>query len=138
MDSRFKKIVEDVFTEIDRQDTKFGKDRESHPLVWLSVLTEEVGEIAQEINDADFTEANLNGNYRKELIQVAAVALQAALNFDRKLETCIGCDKKFFYEKMSQDNAGENYCPPCWVHFKPLLKAEYDELKANGEIDTDE
>ncbi len=48
---------------------------------------------------------------------------------------CIGCDGKFNIEEMSQDDAGEDYCPECWEHFKPLLQAEYDELKANGEID---
>lgn len=136
MDMRFNKIFEDVNSEIERQDGKFGKDRESHPLVWLSILSEEVGEIAKEINDADFTEEKLSDNYRKELIQVAAVALQAALNFDKRdMVECIGCGNKCYYEDMTQDDAGEDYCPECWPIFKPILRAEYDELKAKGEIE---
>lgn len=54
---------------------------------------------------------------------------------DFEIVECIGCSGKFNHEEMSQDDADENYCPECWAHFKPILKAEYDELKANGEID---
>lgn len=54
---------------------------------------------------------------------------------DFEIVECIGCSGKFNHEEMSQDDADENYCPECWSHFKPILKAEYDELKANGEID---
>lgn len=51
------------------------------------------------------------------------------------LETCIGCDEKFDFETMSQDDAGEKYCDECYQVLAPIMKAEYDELKANGEID---
>lgn len=136
MDARFNKITEDIFAEIFRQDLKFGKDRESHPLVWKSVLMEEVGEVAREINDADFQEDKLSDNYRKELIQVAAVAMQAILNFDRQdMDTCIGCDQKFDFQVMTQDDAGENYCPECWKHFEPILQADYAEAVRDGSID---
>lgn len=54
---------------------------------------------------------------------------------DNDLEECIGCAEEFDYDTMQQDSAGENYCSECWKHFKPILKAEYEELKAKGEID---
>lgn len=50
-------------------------------------------------------------------------------------EKCIGCSKRFDYKKIEQDDAGENYCPKCWVRFEPIFQAEYNELKAKGEID---
>lgn len=51
------------------------------------------------------------------------------------LEECIGCSKKFDFETMQQDNSSENYCEDCWEHFKPIFKAEYEEIKSKGEID---
>ena len=83
-DIRFKFILNDTLKEIHRQDQKWGKARDNHPLVWLSILTEEVGEVATEINDADFEVESLGKNYRDELIQIASVALLAVLNFDTK------------------------------------------------------
>lgn len=50
-EDRFQKIVQDIISEIERQDNKWGMDRDNHPLVWLSILQEEVGELAKEIND---------------------------------------------------------------------------------------
>ena len=80
---RFDVQMNDTFTEIERQDAKFGKGRDNHPLVWLSILTEEVGEMAKEINESDFQTRNLSENYRKEWVQIVAVGLQAILHFDR-------------------------------------------------------
>ena len=56
-------------------------------------------------------------------------------DIDAELYECIGCEGYFRYEKMTQDNAGEDYCPECWKHFEPHLKAEYEELVKNGEIE---
>ena len=81
-EDRFKKITQDVITEIKRQDDKWGKDRDNHPLVWLSILQEEFGELAKEINDADFQFKNLSENYRTELVQIVAVGMQAIKNYD--------------------------------------------------------
>lgn len=75
-------ILEDIRKERERQDLKFGADRDQHPAVWLTVLTEEVGEVAQEICDSNFNVDNLKDNYRVELIQVAAVAVAAIQNYD--------------------------------------------------------
>lgn len=80
---RFGAGVSDTFTEIERQDKKFGEGRDNHPLVWLSILTEEIGEMAKEINEADFQTRNLSDNYRNEWVQIVAVGLQAILHFDR-------------------------------------------------------
>lgn len=81
-EDRFQKIAQDVIAEIKRQDNKWGMDRDNHPLVWLSILQEEFGELAKEINDADFRVYNLSENYRAELIQIVAVGMQAIKNFD--------------------------------------------------------
>lgn len=76
------KTVNDVLHEINKQDAKWGQ--QSHaPLKWLGILTEEVGEVAECCLDLEHC-----GSYeeigacdlrrREELIQVAAVAIQAA------------------------------------------------------------
>ena len=51
------------------------------------------------------------------------------------IEECIWCSGKFDYETMVQDNSGENYCPECWKEALPIMKAEYDEMVRNGEIE---
>lgn len=48
---------------------------------------------------------------------------------------CIGCDGKFDLDLMEQDDAGENYCPECWAELAPIMKAEYNEMKAKVEIE---
>ncbi|WDF45271.1 ASCH domain-containing protein [Chryseobacterium sp. KACC 21268] len=48
---------------------------------------------------------------------------------------CIGCSEKFDYETMQQDNAGEDYCPECTAEMFPVMKAEYEEMVRNGEIE---
>lgn len=67
-----KEVFRDITLERDRQDAKFGPHGNLHnmpPFQRLSVLTEEVGELAQALNDMDPTHA------REELVQVAAVAV---------------------------------------------------------------
>lgn len=61
--NRFSLAMKSVFDEIEKQDEKFGKDRDIHPIVWGSILTEEVGEMSAEINDANFQIKNLTENY---------------------------------------------------------------------------
>lgn len=70
-------IFDKIAQEMDRQDEKWGPDRNQHPAVWLTVLSEEVGEVAKEICDSEFDIKKLTPNYEKELIQVAAVAISA-------------------------------------------------------------
>lgn len=54
---------------------------------------------------------------------------------DIDLQECIWCSGRSNYEEMIQDNAGEDYCPECWKEAEPILKAEYDQLVKDGEID---
>lgn len=48
---------------------------------------------------------------------------------------CIGCDEPFNIDEMEEDSAGERYCTECWKLLSPVMKAEYEEMKAKGEID---
>lgn len=65
------------------QDTKWGEQNHG-PLIWLPILTEEVGEIAKEILERQFREDKSTGHLRAELVQVAAVALAWVECLDRK------------------------------------------------------
>jgi len=70
-----------IQAECDKQDAKWGADRDLHPLEWISILSEEVGEVSKEINDAGFKTENIFlEDYEKELVQVAAVACQMLKN----------------------------------------------------------
>lgn len=62
------RAVELIQAERERQEEKFPQDRDLNPMVWLTVLMEEVGEVAKEVleRNPDLME--------EELIQVAAVA----------------------------------------------------------------
>lgn len=85
--NRFFNAIDSVLDELQRQDDKWGgANRENHPVIWLSILTEEVGEVATEVNESGFNVANLSHNYRTELVQVAAVALQAILHYDNNIK----------------------------------------------------
>lgn len=74
-------VLQEVHEERKSQDDKWGEQNHS-PLEWLSILTEEVGEVARGINNAHFGGASYD-NYREELIQVAAVAAAAVESLDR-------------------------------------------------------
>lgn len=69
-----KKVVEEVFAERARQDAKWG-EQNHNDIVWQAILIEEVGEVAQAILH-DMFGGVAEGTIRKELTQVAAVALQ--------------------------------------------------------------
>lgn len=73
-------IFDKIQKETDRQDQKWGI-RNSHPLAWLAILTEEVGEVAQEVNDAGHEVEKLDlEKYETELVQCAAVIVQMIKN----------------------------------------------------------
>lgn len=78
-------ILNDIKKERDRQDKKWGL-QEHHPCVWLTILSEEIGEVAKEICDSGFRTDNLSDNYRNELIQSAAVLVAMIQNFDNEKE----------------------------------------------------
>ena len=67
MDERVLQAIND---ERDRQDVKWGEQNHT-PLVWLAILMEEVGELAQEIIQ-DYPAGH---KIRNEATQVAAVAI---------------------------------------------------------------
>lgn len=62
-----------VIQERDRQDAKWGPQGHA-PERYLTILTEEVGEVAQAILH-DIYGGKAKGTYKTEIIQVAAVAL---------------------------------------------------------------
>lgn len=94
-------IAWDIFREREKQTEKWGK--QEHNLVeWMAILTEEVGEVAKEAVDYHFinpvkvatgqhlpaTEVHQTVrliDYRKELIQTMAVAMQMVEDLDERL-----------------------------------------------------
>ncbi|MGG5319265.1 hypothetical protein [Enterococcus sp. AZ072] len=76
-------IFKSVSDERKRQEKKWGTQNHS-PLLWHSILSEEVGEVAKEINEYGFlSEVHRLEQARTELIQVAAVAIAFADSLDR-------------------------------------------------------
>ena len=71
-----------IVKERTRQDGLFGEQNHD-PFTWLSILMEEVGEVAKAALDADYNVDELEGNYRDELVQVAAVAIAMIECLDR-------------------------------------------------------
>lgn len=51
------------------------------------------------------------------------------------LQGCESCEVETDIETMSQDGDSNRFCPECWKELAPVMKAEYEELKAKGEID---
>lgn len=77
------KILNEIREERNRQEKKWGTE-EHHPLVWLPIFMEEVGEVAKAMYEAMFhTDGDTWEDYRKELIHAAAVATAMAECFDR-------------------------------------------------------
>lgn len=82
--------LSEVLDERQRQNEKWGEQNHS-PLEWIAILTEEVGEVAKEAHEFHFgvrgttemIEEKLK-MYRKEMAQVAAVAIQAIECLDRQ------------------------------------------------------
>ena len=71
-------VADDVLEERTRQNIKWGK--QNHPYtVWLAILMEEVGEVAQAMQEGSVHHKKSDaGNLYTELIQVAAVATAIA------------------------------------------------------------
>ena len=68
----------DILEETERQDAKWGSQRDLSRVDWMPILTEEVGEVAKSINDNETID-----DLRNELVQVAAVCLQWIDSLDR-------------------------------------------------------
>lgn len=81
-------VLNDVVLERSRQDKKWGEQNHMPP-VWISILSEELGELCQAVNETIFdngvNERKKGGyeNMRKEAIQVAAVAVAFVEYLDR-------------------------------------------------------
>ncbi len=69
-------LTKAVVDERHRQDAKWG-EQNHHPYKWLAILHEETGEAAKAVLESAL------GEYRKELVQVAAVSLAAIESLDR-------------------------------------------------------
>lgn len=90
-------VLELVKKERQRQNEKWGQ-QDHNAVEWISILTEEVGEASKEAVDFHFANGDQDPhlkagellqrhrieNLRKELIQVAAVAVQAVESIDRQ------------------------------------------------------
>lgn len=72
------RVINEILKERERQNEKWAVQN-FIPAMWFSILIEEIGEAAQASNDGDM------GNYRKELIQAAAVIVQMIECFDRNV-----------------------------------------------------
>ena len=75
--NKYPEVGEMVLQEINRQDSKWGADRLQHPFEWNAILTEETGEFAQAVLHDEYG-GDHAGTALKEIIQVAAVAMQIA------------------------------------------------------------
>ncbi len=77
-------ISKEILHERIKQDEKFGNQKH-HPFAWLAILGEEVGEANKAALETEFdykgSDKDFSG-YRKELIQVAAVAVAMIQNID--------------------------------------------------------
>ena len=79
-------IFEEIKEERARQDRKFGANRTQGPFLWNTILTEEVGEVAEASLDlvfGGFSKQNYQ-HLREELVQVAAVAVAYIEDMERQ------------------------------------------------------
>lgn len=92
-ETRTQDVLQEVRRERERQTMKWGvQDLTLH--AWMSVLTEEVGEAAQEANKTHWSDGGEAWRrhaalYREELVQVAAVAVAAIENLERGAEKAV-------------------------------------------------
>ena len=74
-------ILDSIKLERKDQDARWGEQNHP-PYIWLTILGEEVGEANVALLKADFGKEVI-GNYREELVQIAAVAVAAIESLDR-------------------------------------------------------
>lgn len=73
---RIKKILNEILNERKSQHRIYGEQNHK-PEFWLSILGEEHGEVCKAVYERK------SENYREELVQVAAVAVQMIECYDR-------------------------------------------------------
>ncbi len=86
------KILNEIAAERQRQDAKWG-EQNWNPVEWVAILGEEFGEVSKEAVEYHFIGKHSNmdenkadkvlQNYRKELIQTAAVCLAMIQSLER-------------------------------------------------------
>ena len=69
------KAIQRVLKERTSQNEKWGYPQDNTPFEWLSILTEEVGEFAEALNNALLGGDGDLGHAMVEAVQVAAVAV---------------------------------------------------------------
>lgn len=74
-------IIKDIRQEKERQENKWGQ-QDHDPYIWLAILGEKVGEVNKAVIENFFNDTDME-DYRKELVQVAAVAISAIESYDR-------------------------------------------------------
>ncbi|WP_061246762.1 MazG-like family protein [Leptospira noguchii] len=81
------KIIQEILEEREKQDEKWG-EQNHNPIEWCAILGEEVGEVNKAALETHFKYDSKNDHfeYRKELIQVAAVAMAMIECLDRNPE----------------------------------------------------
>lgn len=81
-----------ILAERERQDGKWGYPQENTYCEWASILTEEVGELAKEMNELNFGRGDAE-RMEAEAVQVAAVALsileQSAVAYVVTVQTAV-------------------------------------------------
>lgn len=114
------KAIGSVIAEMSRQDKKWGADRNQHPFVWQTILSEEVGEFSQAILHDEFG-GHKAGTAREEMVQVAAVALQIIEYYDRHCAPAPESKKAHPYLAMPAIPAGrEKICGCDWLDWTEL------------------
>lgn len=84
-------ILEQVGEERGRQIAKWGDQSHRSVAEWLLILAEEFGEVSREVNELvfrggdDTQQRELAARYRKEMVQVAAVAVAAISALDKQI-----------------------------------------------------
>lgn len=98
-DTGRKLAILEVLLEREQQVVLWGMQSFEDPSRWLGILTEEVGEVAEAINETvleNATKKHKGGleNIKKELIQVAAVAISAIEDINFKISKQLINEKK--------------------------------------------
>ena len=78
--------IELVLYERSNQDRKWGYPQHNTPFEWMSILMEEVGELAMAVNDAFIGKASPHdvSKMLHEAVQVSAVALSIVEHFSQE------------------------------------------------------
>ena len=73
-----------------------------------------------------------------ERLTIAGALIAAELDRLTELacyQKCESCQKEADIDIMKNDDDSNWFCPECWKELAPTMKADYEELKRNGEIE---